>query len=141
MAGNGIQGMSGDGGPATDAELNIPTGLAFDAEGSLYIADTYNNRIRKVTNVGPSLIKGLQPTSINYNVYPNPSSFKISLSGISKHDRLSMYDLWARKVYETTILTDEHEATIDISGLPDGNYELKIESATGLLVTQKIVKN
>lgn len=48
VAGTGEAGYSGDFGPATEAELNGPTGLAFDEEGSLYIADTKNNRIRVV---------------------------------------------------------------------------------------------
>lgn len=42
-------GYSGDGGPATSAELNQPYGMAFDSAGNLYIADTQNEVIRKVT--------------------------------------------------------------------------------------------
>jgi trimeric autotransporter adhesin len=49
VAGNGIQGFSGDGGPATSASLNQPAGVAVDAAGNLYIADFNNNRIRKVS--------------------------------------------------------------------------------------------
>ena len=41
-------GYSGDGGPATSAELNNPYAVAVDSSGNLYIADTYNRRIRKV---------------------------------------------------------------------------------------------
>ena len=48
FAGNGDIGSSGDTGPATNAELNFPTGLAVDSHGNLYIADVYNNNIRKV---------------------------------------------------------------------------------------------
>lgn len=47
VAGNGIGGYSGDGGPATSAELNLPN-LAIDSTGNLYIADYANHRIRKV---------------------------------------------------------------------------------------------
>lgn len=48
VAGNGEASYSGDGGPATRAALNRPTGLEFDAAGLLYIADSHNNRIRTV---------------------------------------------------------------------------------------------
>jgi uncharacterized protein (TIGR03437 family) len=50
VAGNGSQGYSGDNGLATSAQLAGPGGVALDSAGSLYIADTYNNRIRKVSN-------------------------------------------------------------------------------------------
>jgi len=49
VAGNGTQGYSGDGGPATSAELNLPYGVAFDSAGNLYIADSFNMVIRKVS--------------------------------------------------------------------------------------------
>ena len=49
VAGNGIAAFIGDGGPATTSSLYRPAGLEFDAEGHLYIADTYNHRIRRVS--------------------------------------------------------------------------------------------
>ena len=52
VAGNGGSTFSGDGGPATSAELGLPTGLAVDAAGNLFIADAYNARIRKVSPNG-----------------------------------------------------------------------------------------
>ncbi|HWA10489.1 MAG TPA: hypothetical protein VG838_13665 [Opitutaceae bacterium] len=48
IAGNGTPGFSGDGGPATAAQLNDPHSIGFDRAGDLYIADVKNNRIRKV---------------------------------------------------------------------------------------------
>ncbi len=48
VAGNGMAGFSGDGGPAVSASLNRPAGIAEDAMGRLIIADTYNHRIRRV---------------------------------------------------------------------------------------------
>jgi len=52
VAGNGTQGFSGDDGPATSASLYSPAGVAVDAAGNVYIADTYNTRIRKVSPDG-----------------------------------------------------------------------------------------
>jgi uncharacterized protein (TIGR03437 family) len=52
VAGNGVPGFSGDGGPATSASLWASDGVAVDAAGNLYIADTNNNRIRKVSPLG-----------------------------------------------------------------------------------------
>ncbi len=48
IAGNGTAGFSGDNGPSTQAELNRPAGVAIDPLGYLYIADEYNNLVRKV---------------------------------------------------------------------------------------------
>ena len=51
VAGTSVQGFGGDGGPATAAELDSPRGVALDAQGNLYIADTHNHRIRCVDAV------------------------------------------------------------------------------------------
>jgi sugar lactone lactonase YvrE len=49
VAGTGLAGFSGDGGLATNAQLNFPDGIGLDLNGNLYIGDVQNNRIRKVT--------------------------------------------------------------------------------------------
>jgi uncharacterized protein (TIGR03437 family) len=49
VAGNGVVGFSGDGGPATAAQLWLPSSVAVDATGNLYIADYGNNRVREVS--------------------------------------------------------------------------------------------
>jgi uncharacterized protein (TIGR03437 family) len=49
VAGTGVNGFSGDGGPAASAQLSSPAGVAVDAAGNIYIADTNNNRIRRVS--------------------------------------------------------------------------------------------
>jgi uncharacterized protein (TIGR03437 family) len=52
IAGNGNIGFGGDDGPGTKAALNDPMGLAVDSSGNVYIADTFNGRIRKLTPSG-----------------------------------------------------------------------------------------
>jgi len=52
VAGNGTAGYSGDNGPATSAQLHQPEGVALDSAGNLYIADIYDQAIRKVNPAG-----------------------------------------------------------------------------------------
>jgi len=65
VAGNGTAGFSGDNGPAAGAQLNLyESGLAVDSAGNLYIADTLNNRIRKVANGVITTVAGNGPLGL-----------------------------------------------------------------------------
>ena len=52
IAGNGSAGFGGDGSLAINASLNCPSGIALDGAGNIYIADWFNNRVRKVNRSG-----------------------------------------------------------------------------------------
>jgi sugar lactone lactonase YvrE len=52
FAGSDVQGSAGDGGPANQAQLNNPNGIAGDGRGTYYIADSRNHRIRRVDSTG-----------------------------------------------------------------------------------------
>ena len=58
FAGSGTLGYTGDSGPAASAQLDYPWAVAVDSAGNLYIADTYNQRIRKVANGVISTVAG-----------------------------------------------------------------------------------
>ncbi|HEY3760919.1 MAG TPA: immunoglobulin domain-containing protein [Verrucomicrobiae bacterium] len=71
VAGNGNAGYSGDGGAATNANLNLPSDLTFDASGNLYIADQNNERIREVSfaeNPTFTLTQVMSTNAGNYTV-------------------------------------------------------------------------
>ena len=52
IAGTGICGFSGDGGPATKAEINYPAGLATDSKGNIFFTDLFNSRVREISASG-----------------------------------------------------------------------------------------
>ncbi len=89
VAGNGVQGFSGDGGLATDASLNTPIGIDISDDGTLYIADWNNNRVRAVSPDGIiNTIAGTGISEYNGDNIPadtasldNPSDVKVAPDG------------------------------------------------------------
>ena len=75
VAGNGTQGFSGDGGPAANASLSVPNGVAVDSHGNIFIADSQNARIRRVDGVTGIII------TIAGNYVPGQSSTGFSGDG------------------------------------------------------------
>ena len=76
VAGNRIQGFSGDGGPATLASLYFPRGLAVDPTGNIFIADAGNDRIREVV-LNPVPVTSANPPAGSYGA---PQSVQLSSS-------------------------------------------------------------
>lgn len=63
IAGNGIQGNSGDNGPATDAQINGVTGLCTDKSDNIYFTDNDNNNVRKI-NINTGIITAIAGTGV-----------------------------------------------------------------------------
>jgi sugar lactone lactonase YvrE len=78
VAGTGSAGFSGDSGPAVSANLKAPGGIAVNSQGTLFIADTANNRVRRVTADG--LISTVAGAGTSTNGIP-PSGYLTPLSG------------------------------------------------------------
>jgi uncharacterized protein (TIGR03437 family) len=101
-AGTGVQGNSGDGGSASQAQLAFPAGLALDSQGSLYIGDTQNHLIRRVTRgvmstFGPATAATGLAFDAAGNLYvADPNAGQISIlspSGAKTALNVSAYDL------------------------------------------------
>jgi len=65
-AGTGTAGSAGDGGPAIQAQLNYPSGLVIDVDGNLYIADTDNRKIRKISPPPAPTIRTTNPVLTSF---------------------------------------------------------------------------
>ncbi|MGB6687615.1 MAG: chitobiase/beta-hexosaminidase C-terminal domain-containing protein [Terracidiphilus sp.] len=77
--GNGTPGLSGNGGPPTEAQVDTPWALAFDATGNFYFADSVNNEVREVNFSGNTTPNVAAPTfSLPIGAYNSPQSIVIS---------------------------------------------------------------
>ncbi|MEA2643587.1 MAG: hypothetical protein QOG08_613 [Chloroflexota bacterium] len=75
FAGTGAAGSGSDGGPAAQAQLNLPQGLAIDSAGNVYISDTLNNRVRKVgANGAISTVAGTGEAGYSGDGKPGPEA-------------------------------------------------------------------
>jgi uncharacterized protein (TIGR03437 family) len=99
VAGNGTAGFSGDGGPANKAQLNGPLGLAVGGAGNLFIADSYNQRIREVSPDGTIVTVVSDNTCCYYGVAVDASgNLFIAIAALSDDDYgLNLAD-YVRKV-------------------------------------------
>jgi uncharacterized protein (TIGR03437 family) len=118
VVGTGIASFSGDNGPPASAGLNNPNDVSFDGSGNLYIADTTNNRVRKVTGVGAAA-----PPAISSNGVVNGASFQPGLisnswativgSGLSP-----VTDTWANFIVNGKLPTNVDNVTVSVGGKP-----------------------
>ncbi|MCY3024687.1 MAG: hypothetical protein NTW87_37420 [Planctomycetota bacterium] len=110
-AGTGKQGYSGDGGPATEAALRWPRGIAVDPQGNLLIADTGNGRVRRV-DARSATIETIAGTG--------EGGFK-GLGGPAK----------AARIGEPSLLTADPQGNVFF--VAHNNRVFKIDAATGIL--------
>jgi trimeric autotransporter adhesin len=141
-------GYSGDGGPATAAQLNEPAGIALDNKGNLYIADAGNNVIRKVNSVTVGISK-ITSSAVEMSVYPNPSNgiFNIQWSVVSgQHGSyqapVMVYNVFGEKVFETLLPQAPKGALseVNLSSLSDGVYFLQITTQQGNICKQIVIE-
>jgi uncharacterized protein (TIGR03437 family) len=91
VAGNGTYGLGGDHGPAASAQLWLPTGVVVDSAGNLYIADTGNNCIRKVSNGVISTVAGNGTPGFNGDNGPATSAQLAVPQGVAVNGAGNVY--------------------------------------------------
>jgi sugar lactone lactonase YvrE len=117
VVGNGTGGYLGDGGIATNAELNIPNNMVIDASGNFYIADEFNDRIRYVCNT-PDILSGL---------ITEPNSSPVTAGNVY---------VFIPKIGSAGLLDTAGSAAIQsngtytFTGVPAGNYYLEAVAAS-----------
>ena len=132
IAGNGTASYSGDGGTATAAELDYPTGLDINYKGNLFIDDYYNSRVRKIT------LNTLEGTDAiadksEMQIYPNPSKGVFTFE--MKNEKVGMknvevYNTLGEEVYSQPVICNS-QFVIDLSNQPNGVYLYRVTTNNG----------
>jgi len=146
VAGSLAEGFSGDGGPATVAELFGPAGIAEDATGNIFIADMGNHRIRKVASAATGINQAVNPHD-KLAVFPNPNNGVFVVGGsldipVDQDVSVQIFNMRGQPVYQSTPLISsgiiDRQITLD-EGLPRGIYLLQISSSNGETHTLRLL--
>jgi sugar lactone lactonase YvrE len=122
----GYYGYSGDNGPAIDAQLSAPTGIALDSIGNMYIADFQNARIRFINSI---LFTGIISKSEEIAIYPNPVITMLYIQSASPVRQISIANILGQIVYYQLLASNAQSVKIDVSELPPGLYFIKVDES------------
>ena len=151
FAGNGVKGKGGDGGPATDAQLDFVNGLVVDAAGNVYIADMNQARVRRVDSGGTiDTVVGTGTSGWSGDGGPATQAQIATPAGIAvdSEGRLFVTEFWVGRIRKvdpdgsiTTIAGTERQEFTGGMGLAveaslDRPSAIAIDSAGNLYVTE-----
>jgi sugar lactone lactonase YvrE len=139
IAGTGEQGFSGDGGAATGAQLDSPSGVAIDAAGNVYIADTRNHRVRKVSGGTIATIAGTGTAGFSGDGGPSVSAALNNPSALALDSNGNLYiadtdNHRIRKIAGTTITTVAGNGEQFFSGDGGAAVAAGLDSPAGVAV-------
>jgi len=137
VAGTGIGGYSGDGGPATDAKLTC-TDMWVDNYGSMYIADYDSSRIRKVYNPTLGSANVQMNEYANVEIYPNPTTGNFSVEH-AKGLQLTIYDAGGKALFDKLTVTNDKEV-LNIGDFVPGIYVVEMTDNEDKRQTIKLIK-
>lgn len=128
VAGNGIAGYSGDGGPATAASLDYLSQLTLDHCNNLYFPDASKGRIRKISfnpDCIPTSVKDVSTThGVSMKLYPNPTSGEVTVAG-KDIGKVAVCTIVGQVVYQNDYIRAD-KVTVNISNLPSGIYMVRV---------------
>ena len=130
IAGTGVAGYNGDGELAASAQLNTPADVIVDNHNNIYIADWFNNRIRRIDAIYyPTSIQNKETKISDFSIYPNPSNGNVSFKWVNQKTgtaKVIVSDILGRSVYQSNFEIAEHNGIekFDFSFLNNGIYQL-----------------
>jgi len=139
VAGDGIEGSTGDGGPADSAEINSLCGIAFDNCDNLFIAQLNQPQIREVL-FNPSCLPSstAQVTVNQLHIYPNPTDNVLNIDGVSTGTGYAIINITG--ITEQSGTLKQGNNSLSLQSLSPGIYMLQLTDYTGQKTISKIIK-
>ena len=137
VAGTRVMGGAGVGGPATAAQLNRPRGVAVDRSGNLYIGDSQNNHVKKVSGSFLSVLE--LPKEMELIIYPDPASRTINFKSNTPVDQLTIYDLSGKLIVRYNDIKGTSVSLPD--DIANGVYVLQVTAPGKSTVKQIVINN
>lgn len=121
----GVRGYNLDGIPADSANLNFPHNITMDKVGNLFIADTYNFRVRKVQLVPTSI--DIESALTTMSVYPNPAQDNVVVSSKNAINSITVINSAGQTVYSQRC-NKLNEVQINLKDMMPGIYFVKVNN-------------
>ncbi len=127
-----INGFSGDGGPAINAEISAPVGLHIDNMGNMYLADNGNERYRKIAPISTGTVPIYSIEEVNVYPVPNSGQMTVELPGTG-YKTIKVYDVLGKEVYTQLLNVSASDKTLEINlgNAPNGIYIMQIATEKG----------
>ena len=139
IAGNGTLGETGDGGPASAAELYEPDAITIDSCSNLYICEASGDgRVRKITFDSCVHVTGvpvIQKAINSFSIYPNPVIDELHVSSPSPMHCVAVFNLLGQQVAFSNC-NSEKEINVPMTGLPGGVYIVRVDG----IYAKRVVK-